>query len=489
MNKEEFLNIESNHLKFSNNFEIDLNDDQIIFAPNGVGKTSIFKLFISENKFDRYFSQEDLKDNFIKNKKKINIGPNILRLNKLKKKKSELVEKIGSKTLLKKASISNAKIAAEYNFTDDFKENKVSTIHNVESVKNISQLIKEEILDNDFIKFAHINSSAYKEIKMSHTNKKELLEVLNYSLKNIENEICPVCSEARVGLSALLTEKIENIKNDIKDKIDILNSSKKFNLSMNNLEKNIESIKISKIEENDIKSYILLGTPTIAEINEYISNCEKNDDYDKEILSLEGDLENHYKNLSNNFDVIKQELEKYFPGSSINLDVDSFSLEITLKRDISTYSTGEINLMIFLVEILEFEYSDALTLCMDDPLTSFDTVNQYKIVYEIMRLRNNNKKIICLTHNIDMIEIFKSQHSGKFKYYFIDKFNSELIIKEIKLDSHNITNFIIEKCSTGRSITHRKDFPPEDFHYKGEKDLLINSMEEENDFYKMPIEG
>ena len=110
------------------------------------------------------------------------------------------------------------------------------------------------------------------------------------------------------------------------------------------------------------------------------------------------------------------------------------SIVINLKREAKTYSTGELNYIVFLLNILEFEYSDRETIIIDDPLSSFDIKRQYEIAFDIIsRLINNKKTVLIFTHNINLINIINSQCPTLFMYKGIDMIKDTLYIYDIEL--------------------------------------------------------
>lgn len=106
-----------------------------------------------------------------------------------------------------------------------------------------------------------------------------------------------------------------------------------------------------------------------------------------------------------------------------------------MPRKIEEYSTGEINLMTFIICILEFISSDKVNLIIDDPLSSYDLPNQYRIMYEIVAAKNDSKIILIFTHNIDTINIANSQYSGIFEYEMLDKINRKLYLNKININT------------------------------------------------------
>lgn len=138
--------------------------------------------------------------------------------------------------------------------------------------------------------------------------------------------------------------------------------------------------------------------------------------------------------MSENKDFIKIQFEQIYKGAVITFDDKNKEIKIDLPREYNTYSTGELNELCLVIKLLSFKGSDKELLIIDDPLSSYDFINQYRIIFRIVKVAEKNKKVIVFTHNIDTINIVNTQHSNKFKYYYIEKLNSKLILEEIKLE-------------------------------------------------------
>ena len=109
-------------------------------------------------------------------------------------------------------------------------------------------------------------------------------------------------------------------------------------------------------------------------------------------------------------------------------------VEITLPRNVEKYSTGEVNLMVFTFTIYQFIASNKEILIVDDPLSSYDISNQYRIMFDLVQASSSGKKVIILTHNIDCINIANTQHRNIFKYKYIEKVDGILYLKDINLN-------------------------------------------------------
>ena len=190
----------------------------------------------------------------------------------------------------------------------------------------------------------------------------------------------------------------------------------------------IDLVKNNNLNKIDATNYIIIGKDT-KNVNDILDAKKEIKDINDEIAKLEIERDLFYNNLIDNWDKVEKTLKEAFKETGVKVEKDDVqkSIIISLKREASTYSTGELNYIVFLINILEFEYSNRKNIVIDDPLSSYDIKKQYEIVFDIMsRLIKNQKKVIIFTHNINLINIINSQYPSKFSYYFIDSINNEI---------------------------------------------------------------
>jgi hypothetical protein len=134
-------------------------------------------------------------------------------------------------------------------------------------------------------------------------------------------------------------------------------------------------------------------------------------------------------------------MTKYFEVNPVNIVSDSIKFTVSIKfpREIKTYSSGELNLISFLYKIYSFIGSDKSTMILDDPVSSLDLVNHYKIAYEIVR-NSHIKTLIILTHSVEFINVVNSQYPGKFDYYYLEQSNGVISIQLIPSITPGTTN-------------------------------------------------
>ena len=87
-------------------------------------------------------------------------------------------------------------------------------------------------------------------------------------------------------------------------------------------------------------------------------------------------------------------------------------------------STGEQNFLSLTFEFLKAKNSDKSIVVVDDPISSFDSIYKNKVVYAIIKILENKKRII-LTHNIDLLRLFDSQYSHCYNMYILNNTDGE----------------------------------------------------------------
>lgn len=423
--------------KLSQDFSIpDNNRSKVIFGYNGVGKTSIFRYIRDEQEDSRitFLDYIDGRNDFIKKKKKIQVSVDVIRINELDNEIATIKNEMNIKSnLASNFNITNATIASTYG--DKIKDAQKDIFDGFDSTREVianicnslgdippsfllenNQVLSETIeLENEI--------SAYKDSVLFRS-----LALLNTIVDDNDTN-CPICDST-----------YPDIKNKILERMTELDE-RRSQLIENLREKNLQPTEdnISKM----IKTKTLLSTDVLkndwmicnGNIENYDNIKEKHHLLNTKVIErsqLMTDSERLYANLKVNEYKIKNDISKYF---SINIDDIKFSdsaktLTIKLPRDVDSYSTGEMNLLSFLIRIYEFIGSDKSILILDDPVSSLDIINHYKIVYEIVKAASNGKTLIILTHSIEMLNAINSQYSVDFDYYYIEETN-ELLIQEI----------------------------------------------------------
>lgn len=468
-NKDDFQNID--YIQFDDNFNIELDrNSKIIFGYNGIGKSSIYKYLKNKYQEYDYLDYEDTKDSFLKNKKEVVIGARIQTITKLKKEIEQLKQNNDVEGILKK-----------YDYNSQPKAKKVSNeLANIQKLKEI----KEVTLEKNKLEYA--SNILYEEIKKDFfDNYKAINEIANLkeeieALKNVymdqayqalinsiddHETTCPACN----------TKGIHNLKDIFNQKKKIYEESNKSLFGnfkfRNNIdkEKQIENlIGLAKdFDEKEIAELIIFDVDDNRRSN-IIENLKQIGEKNKEIEKLQGRLQEYYNNIKKEEKDIKLYFENRFDIDELKFDDNENKIIVKFKRNVDTYSEGEVHLIILLFKLYEFKINDSNTLIIDDPLTSYDLINQYKTLFEIVNTASTEKKILIFTHNIEMINIINSQDSGTFRYQYIEKYLEKLYLKNIDI---NATGSIL-------SLSNLLNLDNEKYLR-----LLIEREKEENDEY------
>lgn len=458
---------EINYLNFDLNFKIALDDKiRIILGPNGTGKTSIYSNIKSRHQDYSYIDYKDVEQSVIASKNKIIIGASILKLNEKYQEKKKLIDEINIKDNLAKFNITNtssAKLISDN--LELLRKNHEMAISNFSNNK-LETLFSFSYEDGVFIKdnFNDIN-----EIERIETNvetikdnyRKHILEEVEQFISDDE-KICPICGiENEKTIKEIIRKemlKISDIKDLVIKKYQESNSNLKPNEILERVNNIVEIVKKEKIGTNEIINYLICGgNKEKAEL--IINSKEMIDDINKEIIELEQKKDEFYNNLKKKKETLTNTFKFQFDvkATDINYNEVEKYIEIKLPRKVEQYSTGEINLMTFMVCMLEFVASDKECLIIDDPLSSYDIPNQYKIIYEIASSKSINKQILVFTHNINTINIANSQHNGLFTYNVLDKRKNTIYMNDIDyIAKDNIISIENLKLNLDDSYSNKK---------------------------------
>ena len=469
----------NNVISFSNNGFID------IYAPNGVGKSSLARALNNENKSEYEYeyngkqytekSKESpvlvIDDFFFRNiatrdNEKLSdyiLGSQIAKELKLKEKIETSTKKVKDDIIsyLKKEYNIKSKDSCLCGYIkNDSLKKFINALSNAQdkgknySADNLTKLTSEFVLNEnkkiDSNKFNYIKDniggkeSIIKSIIDFDTNNIKLihgfskLDINNDAINilNKHNGITKCIFEDKHVLPDDIKEQLENNKNLIIKQLDenqkkIINAifelgDNPFNIkdTFNNsfelgdstkVEELITEMKeiILQIENEIIKKYIQLVKDTELEKNysEYNKIIEKK-------IELSEDDEMLLKDIVENCINKKVKLTRD-DNKNIIFTIEDNNF-IGKSRQELPLSTGEQNFISLYFDLLSAKNSDKEIIIIDDPISSFDSIYKNKIVYSIIKVLANKKKVIILTHNINTIKLMHHQYKNCFNLYLLN---------------------------------------------------------------------
>lgn len=459
-------NFAEDYLNFDNNFEIDENlGNQIILGPNGIGKSTIYKTIYQLHPEYDYIDYEDLKKDFIKNKNKLIIGAQIAELEEKNNEKLKLVNDLHIKDNFKLLNITTQKSAKS--IMQELNNVFVDNEQGIQNFKN-DQIEIINSLGNQNSKFLVSNYSKLNELdnienQLNNLKNKFMKSIYNKLDKILDEEdcICPICDNVNnVPIKQIINSKQQQLlglQNELLKEYQQQNSNLTPNEIVENLKQIILCVNDNEIKKEDIISYYVCGgkieNATLIENAKTLYTQLK-----EEINNLEQEKQQYYDILKTHEIGIKEIFSNKFNVliNNIIFNDEQKNVEITLPRNVDKYSTGELNLMVFTFSIYKFIASNKRVLIVDDPLSSYDISNQYRIMFDLVEASSNGKTVIILTHNIDCINIANTQHRNIFKYKYIEKLNNILYLKNIVLNE-NDSVINIENLINYVSATDNKD--------------------------------
>lgn len=291
------------------------------------------------------------------------------------------------------------------------------------------------IRNNDILTNEILNISTVTQ-NLEFNKIEENSDAISLLKKYIDKNECIVCDNNDIDSETLLLQKTEN-KEQVINNLDL--ETKRI------LEKIIE--KLPNIDPFDIKNNLFeaIHSGNIDLVVELQSNLN---DYkgilSKKINNLLGnsiseEFLNYYNNyldmLSNELSFtdedlifIEQFIEKNI-NKNINLSRIDNKIKITLddldflevERDELKLSSGEQNFISLTFELLKAKNNDNEIIVIDDPISSFDSIFKNKLIYAIIKILSN-KKVIILTHNIDVLRLIEVQAKNIFNLYLFNNF-------------------------------------------------------------------
>lgn len=434
------------YIAINEHVKIDTEQNLVIFGSNGIGKTTIYHKLKNQYKDFDYLDYDETRDLFKKNRKKIELSLGVNKLEELSIRINQLEEVLSTQNKLKQKKITSKHKAQEISV-------KLGEKYGAKEFTKIGMTDEEfkEIAKVDkYIQFIISNFSSLKEIdgiteelKLVDQNYLKKALLLLEAKVNDETKFCPVCNSPIHDLKSIIKEKI-NALSKIKNKC-LIQFMKEYEFKLNDENVQKEFLKIIKsiesiTEENIIDYFIIDGNlEMVKAIN----------DAAKEKANLIKEHDECLRKQEELFNSLIEQKEMYtdylMNNFEATVEFDNYKKTITInfERNVDTFSTGEINLILFITKLFSFLGSEKKLLVIDDPISSYDLVNQYHIVFHLCKIiTTDSKHVIIFTHNPDVVNIINSQNTSAYQYFFFDKVDGKIIMNSLPKDMKSSANVL-----------------------------------------------
>lgn len=242
-------------------------------------------------------------------------------------------------------------------------------------------------------------------------NSIDSVEKLNYKRKSQDNILCKLDDEARDKVRIIEsfddTENVFHIKMAVEKLYETgeEDSALEVRAAIQNFGKRIVNSAIYQIKE-------YLGT---AALFDYVDKLEK--------------LRNEALEITNEDELLLKTIIEQSMDKKVELVREGDNRHITIKlggqeilnefRDKLPLSAGEQNFVSLAFEMLRAKNSDSEIVVFDDPISSFDSIYKYKIIYTLLSSLRE-KSVIILTHNLEAVRLMRHQNGDCFSMYIFN---------------------------------------------------------------------
>lgn len=467
----------NNELKFENKNFIS------VYAPNGVGKSSLAKALKNEitssyeYEYDGILYSEKSKetpfmiiDDFffrniaIRENEKLSdyiLGTEIAKELELKEKiikareniRNNIIEYLKDVYGIKTKSSKLSEFSQDVNFKKfinaiaNSRDKGKKDYNEKEFIELLSQFKIEKEIQSDISKYIYVRENLEKEKSII----KEIITfdinaINGFSRLDIDNDALKILKKHK-DIEKCIFDESHLLSQDIKIKLEenknfIINqlTKKQKELVFKILDSDeVEPFNIKQIFSNvfefgeteqienlikEIKLIILQMENTIKQqIIKIINDNELKKIYDEYMTLISKKVE-----LSEDDELLLKEIIENCINKPVMLDRDEnkniiFTLGdselIGKSRQELPLSTGEQNFISLYFELLSAKNNNKQVIIIDDPVSSFDSIYKNKIIYAILKVLSG-KKVIVLTHNINTIKLMQHQYKDCFNLYLLN---------------------------------------------------------------------
>ncbi|MDD6469135.1 MAG: hypothetical protein PUF99_04425 [Bacilli bacterium] len=512
-------------LSLPSDFEIS-DDPQIILAPNGTGKTTLFNILIQQNSKNcevySYDSSCEPTYKIIDGKKKKMIINPLTKNYTIEKQKMDIEAKVlnpeealsiaypGLTTSKMRSTITNPKVKKVVDsnvFTlneplNDDEKNKLSYV--LPYYNDLKKLIKNK----DALKSLTQNQKLADLKAMKMVDRKLIYTCFNIEQHKdeIENNGCPLCGNKAPNVY----DEILRIKKEVMDakfeffeNFEFLKNIPDCASALEAIDSTIDGI-LNLSEEKIL--YLLMTTADSKKEEQIKESIDKYNTAKANIDTFLVERDSAYSKMSSSEPIITKTFPLIYPKSSIKFHKSDKTIEITTPRNMETYSEGEKHEMYSTIRQLAILGSDKELVIADDPLTELDVANEYKNVFRFIQLAHENgKKVIVFTCNPNFINIANEYYPALFKRYYLtshfDEVAGTLGLKLLTMDfppnggkgayisleqcvksidysqlNFQVVSLINERANLyiSKSENSRKDEISQLLHYDSSKTITVN---------------
>lgn len=413
-------------------------ESQVVFGFNGIGKSSLAKRIAGGGGSD--VRTLDYETNYFKDEEQIIvIAPSILRIEELEKEIESAKQAIAFPQMCKASGFKKSPAPTDPPFMAAYKKSlpkgSFPASAKVSSDEYASFLSRHPLVNSSvfFNLVAELSSasSAEEELKKAYDRK---LAGLLMSAKSLAKENkCPVCGASYENIEAVIQKRIDSLAKEKADLAEAL-EKKQGQCDVRTIEAYLSLYKELSNRPDLLNDYVVCGNE-IANHKAISDACNSITEKEEELFRLRSRREDKYKEIKRKQDIFISDVSgrlKIPKESVVFIDQDK-RIEIRLGREVKTFSTGERHILLFLYQIYSFLGSDSSVLLLDDPASSLDLVNIYKIAFEIVRTsREPSKNLLVFTHSADLINILNSQCPKAMEIYYLEELDGALFCERVE---------------------------------------------------------
>lgn len=460
--------------KMDDSFEIKIGSKSVVvFGYNGIGKTSLAKCLREDYSLNfKYLDYEE--EIFDGEATIVTIAPNVLKIKETENEIKNIESQIDFATMSKLNGFKKTKNKADPSFIATYKSSLGTGSFPSKLIKDkatYSAFIKKYPLTNPKVFFdisGLLGSVSSSQTELENYKSAKWLELIEESKEFVDSSNnCPVCGTHFDDLLSAIESKKATIQEASSKLIETM-QEKGYPCDNKTIDEYLKLFAELSKDKDLLNDYVVCGSDVARfdSTKTLIANLTK---AQSSLASLYANKVNKYLAIKNREHQFKRDVARYLKiqESSIAFNDSNNEIVITLDREVNTYSTGERHILWFLYQIYSFVGSDSSTLVMDDPASSLDLINLYKIAFEIVRsCAIPDKYLLVFTHSTDLVNAINSQRQSFLNIYYIEELNGKLYCDEIQYKTAGLPNvFSIERLVSfhpfiAKSLKKREDDGP-----------------------------